>query len=254
MDMEQLIKIVQETERFFFDDNLRGDVKAKGESDFVTRADIETSEYLQKRLSEEFPHIGFMSEEEEGFVDNGQPYWILDPIDGTTNFMHGIGICALSLGLCEKGEITAGVIWLPYLRELFWAQKGEGAYLNGERIFCSKNDSLSESLTLYEFNPYFKEDAASAMEYAEKLYTECQDMRCFGSAAVELAYVACGRAEAFLGRYLKPWDIAAGVILIREAGGRIGDIEGELRLTEMNRHIIAANSFVYDDFWRLLKE
>jgi len=252
--MKKIIDIILETDKIFFDDDKRRDVAKKGDADYVTRADKEISSYLHRRLKEEFPDADFMSEEEEIHIDKNRDYFILDPIDGTTNFMHGISLSAVSLGLCRGGEVVAGVIYIPYAKEIFYAEKGKGAYLNGKRIECSKNDELAESLGLLEFNSYFKNDYKEATEHARKIYCKCQDIRVFGCAAADMAYIACGRADVFLGRYLKPWDYAAGLIIVREAGGIVSEIDGEIDITKMNRHIIASNSFVYEKFLSLIKE
>ena len=248
MNIEKITAIVKETDKIFFDSGLKNDVRKKGEADFVTKADIAISEYLHKRLTEEFPDVGFLSEEEEPLSSDREKYWILDPIDGTTNFMYGIGLCGVSLGYCENSEITAGVIYIPQSGEMFWAIKGNGAYLNGERIKCGTAQKLSDCLALYEFNAYFKEEHEQAAGCAEKIYTSCRDIRTLGSAAVEMAYIACGRADAFFGRYLKPWDYAAGTIIVREAGGVVSYPEGEITYPETNRHIIATNSEMHRDF------
>ncbi len=254
MKIEKIIDIVKETDTIFFDENLRKDVKEKGQSDYVTRADIGISNFLHQRLKEEFPDIDFLSEEETADEIKNKDYWILDPIDGTTNFMHQISMSAVSLGLCSGGEVVLGVIYIPYTNEIFYAEKGKGAYLSGNPIKCSNNSKLSDCLGLMEFNAYFKDDYKAAMEHASKIYLNCQDLRTFGSAAVELAYIACGRADVFLGRYLKPWDYAAAMVIVTEAGGRVGRTDGEINLTEMNKHIIAANSAVYDEFAALINK
>lgn len=254
MNIEKIIAIVRETDAIFFDEKLRADVKMKGDADYVTRADIEISAYLHRRLGEEYPDIGFISEEEDTTIDEARDYFILDPIDGTTNFMHGLPMCGVSLGLYSHGEVVAGVIYVPYTGELFHAVKGQGAYLNGERIYCSKNARLSDCVGLYEFNAYFKNEADAAMAYARAIYTRCQDVRCLGSSAVELAYVACAKADVFFGRYLKPWDFAAGLILVREAGGILTDTEGEVHIGRLNQNIVAANADAYDEFVALIRE
>ena len=253
MQMNRLLEIIRETDAIFFDDVLRMDVKEKGDADFVTRADIEISNYLHRRLAEEFPEVGFLSEEETMAVDVTGDYWILDPIDGTTNFMHGLALSAVSLGYCSGGEVTAGVIYIPYAKELYWAEKGKGAFCNGEPIACSKHTKLSDCLGLYEFNAYFKNEKDAALAYAEKIYLACQDIRTLGSAAVELAYVACGKADVFFGRYLKPWDYAAGLAIIREAGGSLSEPDGTLHIAQRNRNIIATNGAVHEAFAALIR-
>jgi len=207
---------------------------------------------LQRRLKEEYPGVGFISEEEPAAGVEGD-CWIVDPIDGTTNFMHGFGCSAVSLGYCSGGEVVAGVIYQPFTGEMFWAEKGKGAFMNGKPISCSRSEHLSESLGLFEYNPYFKNECADALEQARRMYMTCRDIRTLGSAAVELAYIACGRADAFLGRYLKPWDYAAGSIIIREAGGMLTDMHGNVPVKEMNCHILATNGRIHNEFMDLLK-
>lgn len=252
MDIQKLIGIVKETDSLFFDEKLKNDVTQKGISDYVTGVDKGISDYLCQRLKEEFPDVYFISEEEDYDFEEAKRYWILDPVDGTTNFMHKLKLSAVSLGYYEDGEIRAGVIYNPDSGELFWAEKGKGTYLNGERIYCSTHSKLEDCLGLMEFNPYFKEDREAALEHASKIYSACQDIRTIGSAAVELAYIACGRCDVFLGRYLKPWDFAAGAIIVAEAGGKLSDLNGEIHIDRLNQHIVAANAMVYDEFVGLI--
>lgn len=249
--IDTLVKTVLETDTIFFNDTYRADVKEKGKYDYVTRADIEISEFLRRRLKEQFPNIGFMSEEDGGAIPCECDFFILDPIDGTTNFMHGFSACGVSLALCSGGELVAGVVYLPYAKEIYYAERGCGAYLNGERIECSRNARLSDCLGLCELNAYFKNEADIAMHHARQIYTNCQDVRLLGCAAAELAYIACGRADVFLGRHLKPWDFAAGAVIVKEAGGKLTNLDGELTVEKLNQHIVAANAFVFDEFKRL---
>lgn len=252
MNIEKIKQIVLGCGNYLFDTVLKNDVTKKGDSDYVTKADVAVQNYLFEALKNEFPHIGFLSEEGIKNTEYSE-YWILDPIDGTTNFMHELKMSAVSLGLCSNGEIVMGIIYNPFSNELFWAEKGKGAYLNDEKIECSKHTSLNDCLGLYEFNAYKKNECEEALLYAKKIYLSCQDLRTFGSAALELAYVACGRADVFFGRYLKPWDYAAAVIIISEAGGRIADLDGNLDMTVFEQHIVATNGVVHNEFAELLK-
>jgi len=245
MNMDTVLQIVKETDRIFFNDTLRNDISLKGAFDLVTRADIEISDFLHQRLQEVFPEVGFVSEEDAKTSEKSE-YWILDPIDGTTNFTRQLGLSAVSLGFCSHGELTAGVIYVPYTKELFWAEKGKGAFLNGERIFCNRKTALSDCLGLLEFNVYFKNDAVAALEHAGKIFSNCQDIRTFGCAAISLAYVACGRADLFLGRYLKPWDYAAGLVIVSEAGGIVTNLDRDIEITRLNQHILAVCSDMYE--------
>ncbi len=254
MNVKSIINIIKETDSIFFNDSFRLDVRKKGDSDFVTRADVEVSEYLRKRLRETFPKVGFISEEDEWQGRQEGDFWILDPIDGTTNFMHALPFCCISLALLEGGEITVGVIYSPYTNEIFSAEKGKGAYLNGKKITVSENATLKDSVGLFEFNAYYKNETDQALAHARKIYSACQDIRTFGSAALEFAYIACGRADVYLGRYLKPWDFAAGMLLVTEAGGKVGGLGKEIDLFEHHQHVISANSKVFDEFEALLME
>jgi len=251
--VEKLIEIVRETDAIFFDINKKNDISKKGEADFVTRADIEISSFLHRRLKEEYPSIEFFSEEEKGKIDAHGEYFILDPIDGTTNFIHNLSLCAVSLAYCRDGKLLCGVSYLPITRELFYAEKGKGAYLNGERISCAKREKLSDCLCAYEFNAYFKDSSDEALRFAEKIYLSCSDIRTLGSAAASLAYLACGRIDAFLGRYLKPWDYAAGAVIVSEAGGRISDFCEGLPITQLNTHILAATQEIYPILLKALR-
>ena len=248
MKIEAIIKIIKETDSIFFDDMLRREVRQKGDCDYVTRADEAVSEYLHKRLLEEYPHIGFVSEEEESRVPDSGEYWILDPIDGTTNFMTGMPLCCISLALCRDGESVMGIIYSPYSGELFTSERGCGAYLNGRRIFASAVDSLSDCVGLIELNAYYKNEIDIAMDHARSMFASCRDIRTIGTAALSFAYIAAGRCDVYLGRYLKPWDMAAGMLLVTEAGGRVGGICRDIDLREPKQHVLAANSAVFDDF------
>lgn len=252
--VEQIVRIVKEADAIFFDENYRLDVRVKGDSDFVTRADLEVSEYIKRRLKEEYPSVGFISEEdyESLAFDCEKEYWILDPIDGTTNFMHKLPFCCLSLALWSKGESVLGVIYSPYTDELFTAEKGKGAYLNGQPIHVSEHAKLSDCVGLLEFNAYYKNEADQALDHARRIYLACQDIRTFGSAALEFAYIACGRADVYLGRYLKPWDFAAGMCIVREAGGVVTGLGQELDVTRLKQHVVCTNGFVQEEFCCLL--
>ena len=252
MNIDLIIGIIKETDGIFFDDSLRHDVRKKGDCDYVTRADVAVSEHLNKRLSEEFPSVGFVSEEGETRVPPTGEYWVLDPIDGTTNFMTGLPLCCISLALVRDGAVHLGIIYSPYTKELFTAEKGKGAYLNGKRLGVSGVGSLSDCLGLLELNAYYKNETEDAMEQARKIFTSCRDLRTIGSAALSFAYIASGRCDVYLGRYLKIWDLAAGILLVTEAGGRVGGLGREIDLTAPRQHILATNSEAFDEFESVL--
>lgn len=244
-DIDRLIGIVKETRKMLLDQEEASHVKKKGRSDYVTQVDLHVQEYLRTRLAEEWPDIQFMGEEKDNSrLDFDGAVWILDPVDGTTNLIHGFMQSAVSLGLCDRGEVVCGVIYQPFTDELFHAVKGEGAFLNGRRIHVSGAETMEESLISVGTTPYEHEYADRNFALFKKIFLDCQDIRRIGSAAIELAFVACGRLDAFFEQNLKPWDFAAGTILIQEAGGTVTDFDGNRPVPWKNCNIIGSNKKV----------
>ena len=183
----------------------------KGREDFVTQVDIRVQEYMRNELSKRWPDVQFMGEEKDNSdIDFNGAVWILDPVDGTTNLIHDFKDSALSLGLCEQGQVTLGVIYQPFLDEIFWAQKGKGAFCNGKPIHVSDTRKLEDSLVAVGTSPYHRDLTEENFNAIRCIYEHCVDIRRMGAASVDLAYVACGRVEAYFERNLKPWDFAAG--------------------------------------------
>ena len=161
-----------------------------------------------------------------GFVKEGK-YWILDPIDGTTNLIHDMKLSAVALGYYENGEITFGAVYNPFMDELFHASLGGGAWLNGKRITVAHDRELKDAVIAFGPCPYEKEQYTEEnFAVFKKLFLHSADFRRTGSAELDLCYIACGRVEAYLERNLKPWDYSAGSIILTEAGGEISDWEG----------------------------
>jgi len=229
VDLADLAELVCQTERLVFDEGAVSDVRVKGAADFVTRVDMEVQNFLQKELERRYPGIGFIGEEAPfGGVSREQACWILDPIDGTTNLIHHYQMSAVSLGLYEDGRIMLGIVYNPFSKELYTAVAGQGAYRNGQRIQVSDTDCPEDALICYGSNPYDKSGAHEMFALYERLFLACTDFRRSGSAALDLCYVACGRQDAYLEPNLKPWDYAAGALILQEAGGKIGTwVEGE---------------------------
>ncbi len=245
IEMQKLTEIVREVKPFLFDKEEASHITAKGAKDYVTQVDLHVQEYMKRRLAEEWPEIQFMGEEgDNSSLDLEGAFWILDPVDGTTNLIHDYRCSAVSLGLCDHGEIICGVIYQPYTEEVFYAQKGEGAYLNGKQIHVTDVDTIGESLIAIGTTPYEREYAARNFALFQKIYMDCQDLRRSGSAAIDLAYVACGRHEAFFEMNLKPWDFAAGIIIIEEAGGSVTDFEQKRIIPWKNSNILSSNGKV----------
>ena len=194
----------------------------------MTQVDVCIQEFVRAGLESLCPEIQFMGEEKDNHtIDFSKPFWIMDPVDGTTNLIHDFKCSCISLALCVHGKIVFGVICHLYLNELFYAIRGKGAWLNGKRLSVSRTTELSQGLICTGTSPYYKKElGASVFEDLKNVYFNCEDIRRTGSAALDMAWVAAGRADACFERRLCPWDFAAGIILIEEAGGSVSDFLG----------------------------
>ena len=254
IDVAQITALIHTTDKIIFDEAAISNIKVKGAADYVTKVDLEVQGYLQKELNRLYPEIGFIGEEQDRFVaDRSKSYWILDPIDGTTNLIHHYKLSAVSLGLYENGQITFGIVYNPFTKETFTAVKGKGAYLNGRQIHVSSCDSMKDALISYGSAPYEKEKVHELFMLFEKIFLNCADFRRNGSAELDLCYVACGRHEAYLEQNLKPWDYAAGSLILTEAGGCIGTWKkGEEPSYLENSDILATNGLLEEDIRELI--
>ena len=185
-----------------------------------------------------------MGEEEVANICDGKPYWILDPIDGTTNYIYQYNHSAISLALKDASGIVFGVIYNPFTNELFSAIREEGSYLNGTPIKVNNTVSLDSALVSVGTSPYHKEMAHSVFRKIEQVYQRALDIRRTGSAALDLAYVACGRQDAYFEYGLKPWDYAAGNLILTEAGGIVQSIDSESISYVQPSSIVACSSVV----------
>lgn len=227
LEIEKLKELIKRIKPFFVSHNEAFDIQVKGVADFVTQVDFQVQEMMKNGLKELYPKIQFMGEEKDNSdIDFQKPVWILDPVDGTTNLIHDYHQSALSLALCVEREIVLGIVYQPYTDEMFLAQRGKGAWLNGSPIHVSGIDRLEESLVAIGTSPWAHDRADENFGVFKEIFSNCTDIRRTGSAAYDLACVACGRTEAFVERNLKPWDFSAGLLLVREAGGTVSDYEG----------------------------
>lgn len=229
-------------------------VSSKSAGDFVTRADIMAEQSIRADLMEARPNYGWLGEESEP-LEGKDPTrrWIVDPLDGTTNFLHGLPHWAISIALEFKGEIVAGVIFDPAKDEMFFAEKGTGAYMNDRRIRVSNRDRMIECVFATGVPFGTKKTLPATMHDLAKLMPACAGVRRWGAAALDLAYVAAGRYDGFWERELNPWDMAAGLLLVREAGGFVGPIrEGEAIFDR--GEVIAANSAIFDPFAKIIRK
>lgn len=252
MDYNRIIELVQST-KAMIQDRSSMDVREKGPADFVTKIDFAVQDYLIRGLEKLHPDIQVMAEEKENEIDSSRPFWILDPIDGTTNLVHDYRHSAVSLALHEGGKITFGIIFNPFSGETFHAVAGGGAWLNGGRIQVSRGKEMGRSLIMVGTASYYKEMTGVIFEEILRVYKSCQDIRRTGAAALDLAYVACGRVEGFFERRLKPWDVAAGMLLIQEAGGKVSGYSGEELKLERQVDIVADNGEIHEEFLKAIK-
>lgn len=220
-------------------------VSKKGPADFVSRADKQAEEVLVEELSISRPGYGFLLEE-GGEIKGTDPShrFIIDPLDGTTNYLHSIPHFCISIALEREGELIAGVIYDPLRDEMFRAEKGKGAFLNDRRLRVSARNGMSASLLATGIPFKGKPGHSQSVKEIHRLSQQVSGIRRMGSAALDLAWVSAGRYDAFWERNLNIWDIAAGIILVREAGGLVTDMDGELKIDGSS--ILASTPGIYD--------
>jgi myo-inositol-1(or 4)-monophosphatase len=252
--VQGIVQAAVETGRFITTEARRFDIssrESKGINNFVSYVDKKSEEMIIERLKSLIPEAGFVAEEGTG-TNAGQKYcWVVDPLDGTTNFMHGLPPYAISIGLLEDNEPVAGVVYVVTSNEMFTGWKGGGAWLNGERIKVSDTGRVADSLiaTGFPYSDFSRME--SYMKCLSHLWKYSHGIRRLGSAATDIAYVACGRFEIFYEYGLHPWDIAAGTIILREAGGKVSDFSGnERNLT--GDSIVASNPHVYPEILEIV--
>lgn len=220
-------------------------VSRKGPADFVSEADRRADRILKAELRKGRPAYALLMEEsgaEAGEPD--APCWIVDPLDGTTNFLHGLPHWAISIAVEEKGEITAGLIYDPVKDEMFWAAKGSGAYLNDRRLRVSGRKDLTDCLVATGIPFAGHGDHASFSAILAAVMPQVAGVRRYGSSALDLAYVAAGRFDGYWEEGLSPWDLAAGILLVREAGGLVTDLRGGAKMLDKGE-VVAGNGGIH---------
>jgi myo-inositol-1(or 4)-monophosphatase len=260
IDLKHLCKEIEnaarETSSFILKESQGFDIRKtekKGLNDFVSYVDKGSEKMLVEKLSLLLPEAGFVTEEGTSKKIGLKYCWVVDPLDGTTNFLHGFHPYCISIGLKDGEEVVAGVVYEVSGNESFTAWKGGGAWLNGVKIHVSKAMTLSDSLiaTGFPYNDFKLLD--SYMKCFTHFCKNTHGVRRLGSAAIDLAYVACGRFEAFYEYGLKEWDIAAGMLLVREAGGRVSDFAGN-EYNLKGEEFLAANSTVYSEILEIVSK
>ena len=219
--------------------------------DLVTEIDRASERLIQTMLKQAFPHVGFLGEERGEHDKDAQSRWIVDPLDGTNNFVHGFPMFGVSIGLEHHGTMVMGVIYDPMRRELFTAIKGQGAFLNRRRIHVSSTRSLTHSLLSTGFSTKFLTQDQPYLGWFQRLQRSSHGVRRLGSTVLSLAAVAAGRLEGFYEQDLWPWDIAAGMVIVQEAGGTISNLHGKAVVLEDGR-LVASNGHIHRPLLRTL--
>jgi myo-inositol-1(or 4)-monophosphatase len=229
-------------------------VSRKGPADFVSAADLKAEKVLREELSHARPEYGFLMEESGASAghDAAERRWIVDPLDGTSNFLHGLPHFAISIALEERGDLVAGVVFDPVKGELFYAERGAGAFLNDRRIRVSSRSRLDDALIATGIPFKGHGDTAQFVAELSEVSGVVAGVRRWGTASLDLAYVAAGRYDGYWERDLSSWDIAAGIVLVREAGGTVSEI-GAKPIRHDSASILAGNETIHPALNRLLR-
>jgi myo-inositol-1(or 4)-monophosphatase len=218
----------------------------EGINNLVTEADHESEKAIFEIIKNDFPDHFILSEEAGAIVMDSTFKWIIDPIDGTVNFAHGLPLCCVSIGLEQEGEIIMGAVYNPFINEFFFAQKGYGATLNDKKIQVSPETEVQKACLVTGFPYTYLDQPNGPLQVFSRLIHSGVPVRRLGSAAMDLCWVAAGRFDGFYEHKLQAWDSAAGFLLVEEAGGRVSDFTG-LRYSPYQPHIIATNGKIHDE-------
>ncbi|MBX2985480.1 MAG: inositol monophosphatase [Bacteroidia bacterium] len=260
MQLQEILKdvksLVLETGSFIETEQKTFNAKAtqiKSPNQLVSYVDLEAEKQLIHGLSTIFPEAGFIGEETNPENTTKKEYtWIIDPLDGTTNFVHGLPIYCISIGLVQNNHPVLGVIYEPNRKELFSSYRHGGAFLNSQRIVVTQTNQLSDTLLATGFPYYDFEKINAYLKVLDYLMKSTRGLRRMGSAAVDLAYTACGRFDGFFEYGLSPWDVAGGACIVNEAGGHVCDFKGKGDYL-FGKEIIACNSHIYQQVIDLIK-
>ncbi len=239
--IKKIISIVKKASKIMLNDLDKMSIQIKGtETNIVTSSDIAVQQYLYENLLKLMPGSSFLGEENLN-ESNGEYCWIVDPIDGTTNYSRKIGFSAISVALSKNGEIVMGVVYNPTFDDLFYAKRGEGAFYNDKKIIVSDN-TFAKALFCTALSPYKKEYAEVCRDIMFDAYQKCNDVRRMGSCALELCYIACGKVDMFFEIRICPWDYAAASLILQEAGGVIKTYPEKRLIFDKPISLIATNS------------
>ncbi|MEN2983841.1 MAG: inositol monophosphatase family protein [Dictyoglomaceae bacterium] len=234
--------------QYFYEEK---DIKLKSISNLVTKADRLSEEKIIELINKNFPDHSILSEEKGYIKRNTLYHWIIDPLDGTTNYAHNNPYFSVSIALKKENDIILGIIYDPIRKELFSAMKGKGAFLNEERIRVSKVKDIRDSLLAFGLPYELTMDEKNFISFIN-LSRKSHGVRRIGSAALELAYVSCGRLDGYWCKKLNPWDFSAGIIIIEEAGGKVTDFDNKT-IPFKESSIVASNGLIHDELLETLK-
>ena len=249
--IDKIVEIVKEASVILKEGYFKNkDVNFKGKKDLVTKYDVAVENFLKEKLSLEFNQFNIIAEESDNSNIEFNNSIIIDPIDGTTNFVNQVPHTCISLGVYKDKKPFIGVVYNPVLDELYTAQVGHGAYLNGEKLEVSKENDFQKALLSTGF-PYTsgtcEDDLNDVIKKIKDILPKCQDIRRLGSAAIDLCYVAKGTYEGYYEMNLKAWDVSAGLIILQEAGGKVTNIDGNEYTLFEDKYIVASNSYIHED-------
>ncbi len=248
LNYEPIIQLVLNTKDLILNTEKAHQVTVKGLADYVTQVDFSVQNYLVNALADAYPDIQFLGEEgQKDALDWSRPVWILDPVDGTTNLIHDYQNSCVALGLWSGTQLVFGCVYNPFHNELYHAIRGEGAYLNNRRISVSDRPTLSRSLILVGTSPYEKDRADEVFDKIKRIYVASEDIRRSGSAALDFCTVACGRVDGFFEYNLKPWDYAAGSVILEEAGGTFSTPDGKTVFPGENADVVGTNGRIQQE-------
>ena len=230
-------------------------IEYKSPVSLVTATDKKAERVIIDIIKRNFPDHSILAEESgtSGTVSNGTPKWIIDPVDGTTNFAHHVPACRVSIGYEEDGIVKVGGVYNPLMNEWFWGERGRGASLNGKKIKVSNVKTLSESLLATGFPYDRRERAQYYLKFVEEFMLKTHGIRRFGSSAIDLCYVACGRFDGYWEFNLQAWDQSAGALIVEEAGGRLSNFTGK-PMSIYGKQTLASNGRIHEEMLRIIKK
>lgn len=234
-------------------DGDKGVKEKSGHQDLVTRYDSAVQRFLEERLLALLPEAGFLGEEDAPSHADREWVFIVDPIDGTTNFIKGIPLVGISVGLARNGKMEQGVVYNPYTDEMFTARRGHGAILNGKPISTTELP-LADGIALFGSAPYYRELGNISFAIAHQLYENSLDVRRMGASSLDLCYLAAGRAECYFECVLSPWDYAAGSLILEEAGGVVTDMTGQPLRFDRKCSLAAANAVCHETLLEIIRQ